>query len=541
MKRSARQQAESASSLFPFLAVLLCTMGALIVLLVTLAQVSRNKAVAKAEAAVAAEPPVPQEVEETEARIAALDERLDEAAEWSRRADERLAEEKARLADVNHHIRKIQEEAEELVAEMQELLLQEEQHFDDEKMAQEELARLQEQAELLEEEIEQLEDATTTRQRVALIPPRIDGAGTRRPPIYFECFGDKVVLQPEGIDFPLVDTRGAEHSSPFAAAVGAVVQYYLEYPSAFAEGEAGDPYPLIVTKPEGVSAMLMVKRAFDATGITYGYETVPSDWELDFGTRNPELAKRILQAIDVARQERAALAAYAPQLFKMPRSQPIFDDQLASGADSMSISIPIPSGGGGEGEGEGGGQGSDSESPTGALAATQPPTMPDAPIGSGGPASEGNLTPTGGDQPPTMIRIENLQDTQAAAERLKSGGGGAGPRRRGLALVRPIRLELYNDYALILPEEDDDFGAQPTRIECPDGVLNHADTILAALADHTETWGSAGEGMRWSPQVHVAPTREGASLERPVLHLLRMFGVSAKRVERVANEPALQR
>lgn len=410
--------------------------------------------------------------------------------------------------------------------------MQEEQHYDDEKMAQAELERLREQAAMLEREIEELRDATADRERVALIPPLIDGAGTHRPPIYFECFADKVVLQPEGIEFSLTDTRAAKHSSPFAAAVDAVVRYYLKNPSAYASGEAGDPYPLIVTKPDGVLTMLEVIDAFDATGIVYGYETVPEDWDLDFGTRNPELAQLIQQAIHVARLEREALADYAPQLFKR-RESGYLVNATGDGNDSATIEITSPPGGWGDG---GGGTGGGESKGASAPIAEAGPTNADAASGPGGPAAQGSLLPT--DAPPnaTMVRIENLQATQAAAERLATAGGD----KRGIALVRPIRLVLHDDYAVILADEEDP-NSRPQRIDCPDGVLNHAETLIASLADHAETWGAAGAGMRWSPQVLVSSASSEARLEGPVLHLLRMFGVSAKGAPRIADTPRTAR
>ena len=164
MRRSPRGQ-QQAFSLFPFLAVLLCTMGGLVVLLVAMAHVSRQKA--SREAVVAAE--VAQQEAQRLAEQAALEgpERkeiesaLAEAAEAETRfailrddAKIRLAQEQQRLSDIEQHIARLRDEEERLMVKINELLATQEEHYGAHEDAVAELERLNTLIGQLEEELE---------------------------------------------------------------------------------------------------------------------------------------------------------------------------------------------------------------------------------------------------------------------------------------------------------------------------------------------------------------------------------------------------
>ena len=74
-----------------------------------------------------------------------------------------------------------------------------------------------------------------------------------RRPIYIECTGDAVVIQPEGISFTESDFDGPlGPGNPLAAAVRAAREYML-LQSRGMPG-AGEPYPLLLVRPTGIAA-----------------------------------------------------------------------------------------------------------------------------------------------------------------------------------------------------------------------------------------------------------------------------------------------
>jgi hypothetical protein len=320
MRRPVRGGDESSFSLFPFLAVLLCTMGALVVLLVAMANVSRANALREADARRAAAQaadasPRLEQARKALAEARAFRAKLDEAG---RQVSQRLADEQQRLQAIEKHVRTLQDEVLKLRAEAEELFKLEEAHVDDREMAQRELERLKKLADQLDKEVEQMRVAAKGRERRYAIVPLRDGlGGSNRPAVYFECVADGVVLQPEGVKLTMADFRPPVHvSSPLAAAIRAVERYYRDHPEARAAGEEGSPYPLLVVRPDGVLSFNRARGVFDALDADYGYQPVAQEWPIAYETPNPVMAEQVSRAIDLARLERERLAEAAPQLFR---------------------------------------------------------------------------------------------------------------------------------------------------------------------------------------------------------------------------------
>src|SRR3990172_5999978 len=141
-------------SLFPFLAVLLCTMGSLLVVLVAVTRLSRDQAVQRAAA---------QRVEKAAPKGDSFDahRKLQEAARYTAHLEEiraqatqTLHDDQLRLSHVEDHIRRLQDQLESLQLAAGELAALEEEHYDDRTQAEREVARLQS---LIEESREALE------------------------------------------------------------------------------------------------------------------------------------------------------------------------------------------------------------------------------------------------------------------------------------------------------------------------------------------------------------------------------------------------
>lgn len=319
MRRSARGE-QSAFSLFPFLAVLLCTMGAMVVLLVAIAHVARTKAlreaelasVAAAQALAAADSP---ERREAEAKLAEAERFAEQLKALTEKGNERLKQEQERLSAIEDHLRRLRDESERLKTETAELFAVEEEHYDDEKIAREEIKRLNELIGQIEDEIEEAKHAAAGRERrFAVVPLRDNRSGTIRPPIYFECTKEGVTLQPEGIKLGWEDLVATKFSSPMAAASRAITRYYEEHPEARAANEAGPPYALLIVRPDGVEAYYGARRALETVGASYGYQPVGEDWPIEYDAPNPVLSQWVEEAIATARRERIGLARAIPEL-----------------------------------------------------------------------------------------------------------------------------------------------------------------------------------------------------------------------------------
>ena len=579
MRRSPRGNQGSAASLFPFLAVLLCTMGAMVVLLVAMAHVSRQKAEQQAEmqaaAAKAADTP-----EQTLARERLVEAKFyrDRLGEVRSKAAAQLEEEQNQLTGIEDHIRRLQDEVELLQTEAQELFALEEKHYDDQAMAEQELERLHKLKEMLNEEIEELEEEAAGRQRrYAIVPMRDEATGTHRPAVYFECRSDGIVLQPEGIHLTQEDFLPPVHvSSPLAAAVRSINQYYADHPEARGVGEAGSPYPLLVVRPEGISAYHAARMVLESINDEYGYQPVAEEWPLEYESPNPILAEQVADAIELARAERKRLAAAAPQLFRKDNSVWAWNkghgDSPAASQGSLQRSLL---GVGGDSESENpfagvrfsktvGNSGTESD-----AAGREPEemhgtegTLSGTPGGLPAFSSVEERSLAGADGPMNSYSTdEAASDASSTTAQASSAGGSEGQgardnqtaaaasadspspttasvpsstgqdqqatndasQRPGIPMRRSIELTVYADRIIF---------ASGKTIELTGPLRTHAQQVATALKQHAESWGIAGQGFYWKPSLTLNTTSGGQALANQLAKQLRRAGIQ------VSQQPA---
>ena len=311
-------------SLFPFLAVLICTLGVLIVMLVMAvksADDQANQVQADDDAEKQSEVDRLQgEVDLRQIQIrGAQSVRPDELERMRRSRDNR--------SYLEEEIRKIKREFESVGQQLIELDRQANQSpkevpafsetgsqaiVDDLKL------RLAKSKSALEEKRDAVGDASPTTY---VIVPHKGGGGTFRRPIYLECTKDAITLQPSGIRL-----NKNEFVPPiFAgnmldAALLANREYWNRYDLA---GKEGDPYPLLVVRPDGAETFVLARRAMKSWDDEFGYELVDDDKTLDFGQADSQLADELRQVIELARRRQRAIAAAA----KVKRTR---DAQLAS-------------------------------------------------------------------------------------------------------------------------------------------------------------------------------------------------------------------
>lgn len=285
-------------SLFPFLAVLLCTMGALLVVLVIFSRSSAEQAAQAGEAANA----------ELEPARAALLARLDEFERKKRDASEQLSQARLRLAGIEEHARGLQDEMMSIQASLSALVGKKSGPIDaaqDAELAAR-LAKARESLELAKAE------AGTKSPAYAVVP--YEGAsGTRRRPLYIECCGDGVFLQPEGIRLKPSDFEGPPGpGNPLATALRAAREHLASRPDAAGTTES-QPYPLLLVRPSGVMAYYAAREAIGSWGSDFGYQLVDEDWQLAFPAADPMLADVEARAIDEARSRLQWLAEVRPK------------------------------------------------------------------------------------------------------------------------------------------------------------------------------------------------------------------------------------
>ncbi|MCI0335228.1 MAG: hypothetical protein L0228_18620 [Planctomycetes bacterium] len=304
-------------SLFPFLAVLLCTMGALLVVLVAVSRSARNAALQRAQArqqAVAAE-------ENPDARA-----ELDKLEQYTKRlkqvrgeAEKRLREDQLRLSQLENHMRSLQDELQKLVLAGEELDALDQEHYDDRKQAERERNRLHQLIAEKQTAIEQLKNSAAPRKRAYALVPYEGPNGTLRRPIYVECCKEGLVLQPEGVVIRREDLRPPLGSgNALASALRAARDHYIQTHPDEGTDRDTEPYPMLLIRPEGADLFGLARRAIEAADFDFGFEPVESHWELNYGVPDPVLANVEQQALDQARARQELLAAAAPRAYRNP-------------------------------------------------------------------------------------------------------------------------------------------------------------------------------------------------------------------------------
>ncbi len=304
----ARAQSGPTISLFPFLAVLLCTMGSLLVILVIFSRSAKQAGIAAAEEAEAqAAAATAAERGELELAREELGWRIDQIRGVRDRTAEELAKARMQLAGTEETARKLADELEALARTAEAL-----EGDAGDASADETVLELERK---LAEARQELDAAT---EKLALRPPAYavvpyEGAnGTHRRPLYIECCIDGVFLQPEGIRLGPADFEGPPGpGNPLASALRAAREYIASAP-----GESGDPnvqpYPLLLVRPSGVMAYYAARESIQSWGNEFGYQFIDEEWTINYPARDPALAEAEMRAIEESRRRLEWLAQVRP-------------------------------------------------------------------------------------------------------------------------------------------------------------------------------------------------------------------------------------
>lgn len=315
MSREHLRHNSTTVTLFPFLAVLLCTMGVLLLILVVMAKVSRDKALQQAQAERDAQhsPRPTESTRQVGRKLSTLNRRLEKLEQTRVKTKEVLRQDQLKLRHIEDHMRRLEKQLESLQQAAEELELMHQEHTDDRMQAKREISRLHKLIEEVLEEIARVEEDLDDAPRSYAIVPYQGARGTRRKPIYIECRGNEVVLQPEGVSLTPRDFApplGA--GNPLASALRAAREFLVSQYPEMGESAETEPYPLVLVRPDGVGAYYRVRAAIESWDSDFGYEFVDGDWNLEFPAADPQLATVESRAVYQARARQRLLAAAAP-------------------------------------------------------------------------------------------------------------------------------------------------------------------------------------------------------------------------------------
>jgi hypothetical protein len=296
-----RRQALQVST-FPFLAVLLCAMGALILLLLVIDR--RAKAVSRAKAEQAATRAVSEE-----AKLAAA-QQASRQAEWEQRRrqlHELLAREEetvvsrikavqdktaATRLEVDAEETRIRELRQRLQAELGQVARTQDEVAskragiaragDKVEASKQDLARLAGELARLEQTLRDLRALREREKQTYSLVPYLGRHGDSRRPIYVECTAAGLVFHPdrlvlEGPSLSPMRIR-AEVERRIARSRTEVQVTALQSPA----GADKSAYLLMLVRPNGIASYYRTQTALVGLKIDFGYEFVEPDWILDF-------------------------------------------------------------------------------------------------------------------------------------------------------------------------------------------------------------------------------------------------------------------
>lgn len=526
MRRSASRKTPLGISLFPFLAVLICTMGSLIVLLILVVHQAR----------VQADTLVDQRSQQLDGQEQAQQKKLAEEAEdlqWQRdvleqqrgELTQKLADGRLELSHLEEHIRRLENNWRRLQAEAAELQKLRQGNQQQESSVRDELGQLQTAIAAERQRLEQLREQYAKRRRSFAIVPYQGPNGTLRRPIYIECSETGIVIQPEGIVFSPKDFSGPlGPGNPLDAALRAIREHWTRL-----EGDAarGEPYPLLIVRPDGAVAYSMARAAMAGWDDEFGYELVDQEMELAYPPGDPSLKRVLKDAIQAARERQAMLAAAMPSRFDAPSPASFSAPQGAAwgGMEQSSSSrsaAGLASGASAMGTGESGGVaatgyggGRSSRQPAGEPTAAKPGVA----ASSGNPATP--AAPSQSTRPGTEAaqargRAAGGNGASAAAA---SGGEGGGAVVQPLAqtkgqnwalpdnaatatgITRPISIHCYPDRLVIMPERRSH--RDPKTVALKEHTRDSMEEFVSAIWTHVEDWGMAVSGGYWKPTLKV--------------------------------------
>ena len=356
MSRLRKNLNQPSVSLFPFLAVLICTLGVLIVMLVLAV---KSAEVAKEEKKAAQDEAVAAKIEEAQQRLAIETFRSESIHGIRSDVLSRLADSRQNRGYLQQDVTNATKQLEAAQKQI-ELLKHSLANVDKADPADEEQlkTRANEAAiEKLKQQVATAKQALESQRkkskeqgpnRFSLVPHQGSG-GTFRRPIFLECLENEIRLQPLGITLSKQDfTLPIQAGNPLDVALLTIQEHWQQLKVAC---DHGSPFPLIVVRPDGAETFVFARRAMKSWTDEFGYELVDADKELDFGEPDKLLAAKVDQVVQqsIDRQLQLAQLHYERQRhlsqFSSNRNAPGFSVVNRGGGSVTTSAYQVSSGG----------------------------------------------------------------------------------------------------------------------------------------------------------------------------------------------------
>ncbi len=309
MSRRGRSKPSGGTQLFSFLDAMICTMGALVVLLHAFARHGQIQIIKEKE------PRAVQREQELQAEKEDLEWRTAHLRQARAKTEAELAEERLKLSHVEDHQRRLQQRFAQLKIAASELERSGSARTQQREQAVAELEATRLKVREAREAVENARRAMQEKVANYTIVPYEGPNHTTRRPVYIECRGDSVVLQPEGIELVPSDFVGVLGAgNPLAAALRSTREYLARQPEG--AKSSTEPYPLLLVRPDGIEAYYAARAALDSWASEFGYELIGSDWQLTFPEPDSQLAELTRQVVAEARVRQQEYIATSPQLNK---------------------------------------------------------------------------------------------------------------------------------------------------------------------------------------------------------------------------------
>jgi len=344
MRRSAAPH-NPGVSLFPFLAVLICTMGVMMLLLVVCNRPGADGGDDNGSGAAEADADTARGV---------LTWRISQLKTARDKTETDLADRRLRLSAVEEHMGQLRDEWNSLRSAAKNLEQVEHAKGEAVQLTEAQLAQLRQQLEQAKGQVAQTVERRRTEAPSFALVPYEGPNGTRRRPIYIECSRDRVTIQPEGIVLTIEDFEGpAGPGNPLATILRAMRDYLASQGAA--GGSQGEPYPLLIVRPDGIELFYGARAAMESWASEFGYELIEQDRKLVYPPPNPQLARVEQSALADARARYAWFAQTRTARKQAEPERPIYRASTTSGGV---VRVDHGSGGGEQGSGVGG-QGSE--------------------------------------------------------------------------------------------------------------------------------------------------------------------------------------
>lgn len=328
MSKRSRRGNDYAPSTFPFLAVLLCVIGALVLLLVI--NVTNSRASARNQV----QSELTEAIEEAKERSDYLVSISEELQARRQQVGKQIELRRSELARAEDHIERLEKELLDSQARLEKLDdLQESSGLkaNDPSRIQELKDQIEAQKLRLAEAIAERKDQTPA---FSIIP--YEGANrTTRRPVYLECTAQGVVIQPEGV-LVSIEELGPPHGpgNPLDAALRVLRNAYQSRDAIY--GITIPPYPLLLVRPEGIASYALARSAMSGWDDQFGYELIDAQMELAFPDGIPELKTDLIRALGVAKDRQRALVAALPARY----SRNPFATKTEETWDSIDAELP---------------------------------------------------------------------------------------------------------------------------------------------------------------------------------------------------------